>query len=230
MKAPPLVVFLSILGTAVIAAAPQSPRQMEMGYAMQKAVLRDQDLSEVKNLLQAGFPVDGGIGCGGYTSLDGAVDTKNPEMARLLLRHGARPTARNIVRAAFINSEPAALDIVRQLLKAGASVNARDLYAGRREMQSRPLDQAVWREHASVVKLLLAQKGVEVNYVNVDGNTPLMIAVEKGSRQIVRMLLAAGATPGLETPRKRNAFTASDSAIQNQREIQELLKRPPTTN
>jgi hypothetical protein len=45
-----------------------------------------------------------------------------------------------------------------------------------------------------VVKLLLAQRGIRVNVLNGDGQTPLTIAREKGDPTIVRMLEDARAT------------------------------------
>jgi len=61
-------------------------------------------------------------------------------------------------------------------------------------MISTALDQAVWRQHPRVVKFLLPQKGIRVHVVNGDGQTPLMIARQKGDPVIVRMLEEAGVT------------------------------------
>jgi uncharacterized protein len=58
---------------------------------------------------------------------------------------------------------------------------------------STPIHQAVWRENAELTTYLLAQEGIQLDLLNVDGYTPLMIAVEKGSEEIFEMLLAAGA-------------------------------------
>ncbi len=193
-----------------------------MAYAMQQAVVRDQDLAKIESLLDAGFPADGGIGCGGYTALDGAVDQKNPKMAQMLLRHGAKPTARNLVDAAFVNDETAAIDLVKQFLAAGVDVNASE-HNGGPQTQWRALDNAVWRQHADLTKLLLSQKCIEVNYVNGDGYTPLMIAVKKGNQEIVQALLLAGADPRLPTPRHETALTVGNDQMKNARQILQLL-------
>ena len=73
----------------------------------------------------------------------------------------------------------------RQLLEALLAQSPHDRTA---------LDKAVWRQHPRVVKLLLAQRGIRVNVLNGDGQTPLTIAREKGDPTIVRMLEDARAT------------------------------------
>jgi ankyrin repeat protein len=217
---------LGLLAIAVVAPVRSEtapPQNLKAAYAMQQAVVRDQDLAKIESLLKAGFPVDGGIGCGGYTALDGAVDEKNPAMAELLLRYGAKPTPRNLVDAAFIANQTVAIDLVKRFLAAGVDFNASE-HAGGPQTQWRALDNAVWRQNGDLVKLLLAQKGIELNYVNGDGYTPLMIAVEKGGRGIVQALLLAGADPLLPTPGHETALTVGDRQLQNARDIRQFLE------
>jgi ankyrin repeat protein len=214
-----LLIALSVVNLSA-ADAFTGPR---MAYSMQQAVLRDQDLAKIEALLIAGFKPSEAIGCGTFDALDGAVEVQNPAMVRLLLKYGARPKQSTVVAAAFLGSETASLDILKQFLAAGASVNSLQIYSQNSQMTWTPLDQAVWRQHATVVKLLLAQKGLRVNVINGDGQTPLMIAVEKGDQDIVKMLLAAGADPLLHTPRNKTAITVSNDQIDNQRSIQQLL-------
>lgn len=217
-----LRVVLLFLALAVTVAA-ETPKDLSLANAMQQAVLRDQDLARIEGLLKAGFPPGHPIGCGTYDSLDGAVQIENPAMVRLLLKYGARPKQETVVRAAFMNSETASLDILKQFLAVGADVNSQEVYSLDPHMTWTPLDQAVWREHRDVVRLLLAQKGIRVNVVNGDSQTPLMIAVEKGNQSIVQMLLLAGADPLLPTPRHETALTVSNQQIENQRSIQQML-------
>jgi ankyrin repeat protein len=209
----------------ITAFAADKPNDLQMAYAMQQAVLRDQDLNKMEALLKAGFNPSRPIGCGTFDSLDGAVEMENPEMVRLLLKYGARPKESTVVAAAFLNPETASLDILRQFLAVGANVNSLQIYSQNAHMTWTPLDQAVYREHADVVKLLLAQKGIRVNVVNGDGQTPLIIAVQKGNQEIVKMLLAAGADPFFATPRNETALMVSNSQINNQKSIQYLLLR-----
>ena len=49
----------------------------------------------------------------------------------------------------------------------------------------------MWRENAELTTYLLAQEGIQLDLLNVDGYTPLMIAVEKGSDEIFEVLLEA---------------------------------------
>jgi ankyrin repeat protein len=209
--------------SAMIPAVADSPKDLRMAYAMQQAVLRDQNLAKIEELLNAGFKPSHPIGCGTFDALDGAVEVQNPQMVSLLLKHGARPKESTVVAAAFLSNEDASLDILKQFLAVGANVNSLRVYSQNPPMTWTPLDQAVWREHADVVKLLLAQRGVHVNVINGDGQTPLMIAVQKGNKDIVQMLLAAGADPLLATPRHETALTVSNSQIDNQRSIQHFL-------
>lgn len=56
-----------------------------------------------------------------------------------------------------------------------------------------PLHQACWNGQGEVVKVLL-EKGAEVEKLNDDGESPLILAVEKGNLVIVDLLLAAAQT------------------------------------
>ena len=67
-------------------------------------------------------------------------------------------------------------------------------------MISTALDQAVWRQHPRVVKFLLPQKGIRVNVVNGDGQTPLMIAGQNGDPAIVRLLEEGATTREAHSP------------------------------
>jgi ankyrin repeat protein len=59
------------------------------------------------------------------------------------------------------------------------------------------LHAAVWRQNAPLVRLLLDQKGISLNDIDVDGYSALAIAHEKGNPEIIDMLLKAGADPSL---------------------------------
>ena len=45
---------------------------------MQMAILKDQDIHKVEELLKQGVDINAPIGCGTYAPLDGAVRTQNP--------------------------------------------------------------------------------------------------------------------------------------------------------
>ena len=78
-------------------------------------------------------------------------------------------------------------EVVRTLLLAGANPNVAERATG-----SFPLHPAVKEGHVTTVAALI-DGGADVNVVEVDGQTPLYIAAEEGSGEIVRLLVAAGA-------------------------------------
>lgn len=58
------------------------------------------------------------------------------------------------------------------------------------------LHHACWNEQGEVVKILLEKEKDNVNKVNDDGESPLMLAVKRSNLVITQMLLSAGAQPG----------------------------------
>jgi hypothetical protein len=88
---------------------------------------------------------------------------------------------------------------VRELLRKGANVNARD------ENGTTPLHWAAFLGHVDVVRLLL-ERGAEVNARSKGGWTPLHYAADA---DIVRLLLEHGADPSI---RNRDGRTPLDVA------------------
>ena len=97
---------------------------------------------------------------------------------------------------------------VRQLLEAGAEVNALDS-DGRT-----PLSIAVLEENQSstnpgefpIIEMLLASSGCDVNLGDTEGTTPLMVASRHSSPSVLLILLEAGADPTLVDHERRTAF------------------------
>jgi hypothetical protein len=169
---------------------PIDPRAMQM----QSAILRDQDIHKVEELLKQGVDINAPIGCGTYSPLDGAVSTRNMKMLKFLLAHGAKPQGREIADAAFIDNPKTALNFAKVLLAAGVNPNATDNpWTG-----STALGNAAFRENRDLVVLLLAQPHIIVDVTNVDGCTALMSAAGDGSQDIVDLLMKAGANPHLK--------------------------------
>ncbi|KXZ43349.1 hypothetical protein GPECTOR_93g619 [Gonium pectorale] len=77
------------------------------------------------------------------------------------------------------------LEVVKELLAAGADVNAAD------EDRRTPLHYAAFNGQPEVVKVLLAVKWVNVNAVDKDRRTPLHYAASNGHLEVVKVLLAA---------------------------------------
>jgi hypothetical protein len=98
-----LAVSLALVVFTTSAFAGDSPDTIRLAYAMRTAV-GDPSGSEVRSLLEAGFPPNHPIGCGTF------------------------------VDAAFLSSEPASLSILKQFLAAGADVNSVRVYSPKPNM------------------------------------------------------------------------------------------------
>jgi hypothetical protein len=197
--------------------------ELDKSLLMQRAVLIEQDLGKVRSLVASGVDLNAPIGCGTFSPLDGAVNRENPEMVALLISLGARPIDTQIVAAAFSASHEAGLKMVKALHAAGASINARKYYSGTEGGFSTPIHQAVWRENAGLAAYLLGQEGIQLDLPSVDGYTPLMIAVEKGSDEIFEMLLAAGADPRAKSRQGMDAAAVAERVIAKQQSFLKTL-------
>ena len=98
---------------------------------------------------------------------------------------GAEPGHRTGDQALIAAAERNDVEAVRQLLKEGASVRARDPQ-GRTALMA-----ATYRNHVEVAKLLI-QAGSDVNTQDVMQNSPLLLAGASGYLDILRMTLTAG--------------------------------------
>jgi ankyrin repeat protein len=183
-----------ILLVSLLAASAALADEPPKWALMQKAVLFDQDTNTIKALVAEGVNPNDPIGCGTYSPLDGAVGKGNVEMLELLLSLGAKPSERQMVYAARAADPETGLKMVELLRCAGVSVNARDYYL-RTEKFTTALHAAVWNENLKLVHYLLGQPDIRLDERDVDGYTPLQIALEKGNVALSSMLLAAGAQP-----------------------------------
>lgn len=165
--------------------APIDQQVRVRAFQMQAAVLKDQDLKKIAELLKQGVDINAPIGCGTFAPLDGAVGTQNLEMLKFLLAHGAKPRGREIVQAAFIENPQTALNFVKILLAAGVDPNATT-------QLGTALDCAAYRGNHDLVVLLLAKPHIQVDVPDESGMTALMEAAEHGAQEIEEMLLKAG--------------------------------------
>lgn len=91
-------------------------------------------------------------------------------------------------------------EVVNVLLEAGTDVNA-VTKAGKTA-----LEVAVTWEHPSVLEILLAHKGININRADNSGNTALMEAAKAGKLTALKMLLAAGADASIKNKRGQTAL------------------------
>lgn len=213
-----LIAFLTIL-TSIVWAEP-SDQQLKLGYQMQEAVLKTQDVRKVQQLLDAGIDVNAPIGCGTYSPLDGAIHTQNAELLKFLLTHGAKPRGRELADAAFASGHQQALQMVQALLDAGVPSDTRN-------DSSNALIRATYRGNYDLIRLLLSQRRTKLDETDVDGITALMWAVKHGSQEIVDLLLHAGASASFANKRGETAATIAQQEIEKQRTIISKLQSKP---
>jgi ankyrin repeat protein len=127
-----------------------------------------------------------GQGPAGLPQLLERLRSGDSRSVEALLRSGANPNTRDasgatalMYAAAF--AQQAAIDA---LLRAGADVNAANQVGATALM---------WATHDSARVRLLLDRGANVNAARPDGMTALLGAALRGNRQVVEMLVAAGA-------------------------------------
>ncbi len=83
--------------------------------------------------------------------------------------------------------------LVHGLITAGADLETRDEY------NSTALHLSAQNGHESVVRLLLLQPGIDVNFRGYNNRTPLMTAAFFGHHRVTRLLIKSGADLNLQT-------------------------------
>ena len=205
---------------ACTAVAEHVDDKLNLGYEMQEAILKTQDIRKIQDLLTRGIDINAPIGCGTFSPLDGAVHTQNVEVLKFLLAHGAKSRGRELADSAFTSGHQQALEMVTALLQAGVPPNTRNEY-------SNALIQATYRENRDLVRLLLSQRDIKLDETDVDGYTALMWAVKHGSSEIVDMLLHAGASVAVTNNQGETAATIAQQEIEKQRAIISKLNTTP---
>ncbi|RTE76738.1 hypothetical protein BHE90_008812 [Fusarium euwallaceae] len=90
------------------------------------------------------------------------------------------------------------LEIVDQLLRKGADINATGSAGGT------ALHEAAYQRHADIVRLLLKNPDIKTNIRGRNGDTPLTVAIKQRSELIVELLLECSTdadVQGLDTPK-----------------------------
>jgi ankyrin repeat protein len=125
----------------------------------------------------------------GFHPLGLAAFFKRPEAVTVLLERGAdpAPASRNQLAVTALHSAVATdagardIGIVRELLDAGAPINARSGAGGT------PLHTAAYTGDREVVELLLA-RGADARVANNDGKSPIDLARERGHAKLAEVM------------------------------------------
>jgi ankyrin repeat protein len=152
----------------------------------------------------------------GKTPLGAAVSTQRFDAAKLLLEKKADPNARiGGASALAVLADKGRGDFVRLLVDAGADV------ALPGAARKTPLMAAAISGNTDIVKILLGADNAALDARDGDNWTALAHAVKKGRRDIVNLLLEAGADP--ETTDSRGLTPFNRAAVDGRTEIMALL-------
>src|SRR6185437_291026 len=113
-----------------------------------------------------------------------------------------QPSSIEMNAALFSASDKGCLDLVKRLIEAGASVEARD------RLGAKPLARAAAAGEPEIVALLL-DHGAPIDAQSLDGSTALTQAAEAGRLPVVRLLVERGAQVNLPG---RTGITALSAA------------------
>ncbi|GFZ20620.1 protein kinases;ubiquitin-protein ligase [Actinidia rufa] len=126
-------------------------------------------------------------------------------------------TALCIASALKKDREPEGRELVRILLEAGANPEAQDTQHWRTALHTASMANDV-----ELVKIIL-DAGVDVNIRNIINTIPLHLALAKGARPCVELLLSAGANCNLQDDDGDNAFHIAADAAKLIRESLECI-------
>lgn len=157
-----------------------------------------------------------------------ALKRDDPARALALIAAGADVNVRDALQDStflYAGAEGYA-EVVAAALRHGANTRVLNRYGGT------ALIPAAEHAHLEVIRILLRDSDVDVNHVNGQGWTALQEAIVLGhagerQRTAVRLLLAAGADPGIRDARGRTALRNAER--RGYAEIARLLRAASAT-
>jgi ankyrin repeat protein len=203
------------------------PTMRDVIYGSSVNAVKFKRLEQLKELIKQGADVNAPIGFNRMLKegenpssssrkatawpLDVAVQQAQVDMVKLLLANGAKFHGGELAKAAFAENQDESLAMVTALIEAGADVNSPHA-----EYDYTALFWASARGNKNSVKLLLAQPGIKVDEIDIDGDTALMAAAEHGHAEIVELLLKAGANVSIMDKRGETATSLAQKTLAKQ--------------
>lgn len=232
MKHTILPIVTLFVFTALAQAADPLPEMWEVIYGTSVNAAKFKRLEQLKELIRQGADVNAPIGFNRMLKegedassssrkptawpLDVAVQQAQVDMVKLLLASGAKFHGGELATAASAANQDEALAMVTALIKAGADVNSPHV-----DYRHTALIRASYKGNKDIVKLLLAQPGIKLDAINIDGDTALMAAAEHGHPEIAEMLLKAGANVSITDKRGETATSLAQKTLAKQQAVVE---------
>ena len=232
MKNTILLIVTLFTCTALAQAGDPLPEMWEVIYGTSVNAVKFKRLEQLKELIKQGADVNAPIGFNRMLKegedpssssrkptawpLDVAVQQAQVEMVKLLLASGAKFHGGELATAAFAGNQDESLAMVTALIKAGADVNSTHV-----DDRHTALIWASYKGNKEMVKLLLAQPGIKLDAINIDGDTALMVAAEHGHAEIAEMLLKAGANVRITDKRGETATSLAQKTLAKQQAVVE---------
>ena len=218
--------------TALAQAADPLPELWEVIYGTSVNAAKFKRLEQLKELIRQGADVNAPIGFDRMLKegenpssssrkptawpLDVAVQQAQVDMVKLLLASGAKFHGGELATAACAGNQDESLAMVTALIKAGADVNSPHV-----DYRHTALIWASYKGNKDMVKLLLAQPGIKLDAISIDGDTALMAAAEQGHLEIAEMLLKAGANVSITDKRGETATSLAQKTLAKQQAVVE---------
>jgi hypothetical protein len=225
-RIPPTAILLVF--AAFAQAGDPLPTMQDVIYGSSVNAVKFKRLEQLRELIKQGADVNAPIGFNRMLyegenpssssrkatawPLDVAVQQAQVEMVKLLLANGAKFHGGELAKAALAENQDESLAMVTALIEAGADINSPHADYG-----YTALFWASYRGNKNSAKLLLAQPGIKVDAIDIDGDTALMAAAEHGHAEIVELLLKAGANVSIIDKRGETATSLAQKTLAKQK-------------
>ncbi len=235
MKTTVLSIAILLACSVFAQAGDPPPTMVDVMYGVSPNAAKLKRLEQLKELIKQGADINAPIGFNRMLKkgespssssrratawpLDVAVQQAQVDMVTLLLDRGATFHGGELAKAAFAGTQEESLAMVTELIEAGADVNS-----PHPDYRHTALMGASYKGNKRAVVLLLAQPGIKLDLVNIDGDTALMSAAEQGHADIVELLLKAGASVSIIDKRGETAISFAQKSLAKQQAMLSKLQ------